>query len=201
MFFSFLRNKDVRFTAPLLIFFALISAFWVFRVEKKFQKILVIIIACLCVFQASALTFGLPTPDNNLVPSKGPLVEDWKVSDALSAIRDTLPASTNHQIMVVILPDHWYVNGRTYEYYARLYNIPVVVNNGAYIPVRLFDQYLSSFDYIVYKEGGKLATGPYDETVIELYRLFDLKKDNFEAIAEFPLPDTSTLIIYKNRNL
>lgn len=201
LFFTLVRNKDARYTAPLLIFFAVISAFWVFRIDRRFRNVLVVIITVLCVVQVSALTFGVPAFNNSLFPSQSPKDENWRVSDAITAIGDSLPAGTDHQITVVILPDHWYVNGRTYEYYARLYNMPFVVHNGAYIPLHLFEQYLPSFDYIVYKEGGKLATGPYDETVDELYRLFELKKDNFTAIAEFPLPDDSRLVVYKNVNL
>jgi hypothetical protein len=201
LFFTLVRNKDTRYTAPLLVFFAVVSAFWVFRIDTRVQRIVVAIIAIVCVVQVSALTFGVPGFNTSLLPSQAPNDENWMVPDAIYAIRDSLPTSANHRITVVVLPDYPYVNGRTYEYYAELNNAPFVVYNGAYIPLQSFEKFLPSFDYIIYKEGGALSSGPYDETVIELYRLFEIKKDNFEAIREIPLPDNSTLIIFKNHNL
>jgi hypothetical protein len=201
LIFTLVKNKDPRYTAPLLVFFAVISAFWVFRIDKRFQNIVVAIIAVVCVIQVSALTFGVPAFNTALLPSQAPIDENWMVPDVIYAVRDSLPANATHQITVVVLPDHPCVNGRTYEYYAELHNVPFVVYNGAYIPSESFEKYLPSLDYIVYKEGGTSASGPYDQTVAELYRLFEEKKDNFEAIEEFPLPDNSKLIVFKNRNL
>jgi len=202
LIFTLTTNKDTRYTVPLLLFFAILSAFWIMKLRNERLKAAIIsLILIIGILQTSTITFGVPALNlPNIYPSANyPKEENWKVNEALDSISESLPEKMDHRIIAVILPDHPYVNGRTYEYYAVLRNEPYSVYNGAYIPFDTFQKSIPGIDYIVYKDGGKI--GSYGGVVPKMYETFEKVKGNFESIGEFDLPDGSNLVIYKNKGL
>lgn len=200
--FTLLRNKDVRYTLPVLIFIAIASAFWIERVADRKLKLGIIgLILIIGSIQISTVTFGIPAINApSIYPEpNSPKNEDWKVNDVLGAISSSLPGQINRPIFVVVIPDEPYVNGRTYELYRIIRKEPYTVINGAYLPVQLFKDNILGIDYIITKSGSQGTV--YGELVSNLNLVFDGAKDNYIIIKEVKLPDNSTLGVYKNRNL
>jgi hypothetical protein len=202
LLFTLTKNKDTRYTIPLLIFFAILSAFWIMELRnERVKKVVVSLILIIGILQTSSITFGSPALNlPNIYPSVNyPREENWKVKEALDSISASLPKEMDHIIIVVVLPDHPYVNGRTYEYYAVLRNEPYSIYNGAYIPFDVFQKSILGIDYIICKEGGEI--GSYGGVVPKMYETFEEVKVNFESLGFFDLPDGSKLVVYKNRGL
>lgn len=202
LIFTFIKNKDMRYTLPLVPLFAVISSAWIAKIkDNKTKGGIIALLLIVGLLQTSTMTFGVPALGHtDLYPAPEPPVEeDWKVEEALNVISATRPKTPGQRVTVVVLPDHPRVNGRTYQYYTALRGEPYQVYNGAYIPFNILRQNLPQIDYIIYKDGGKI--GSYGGVVPKMYNAFDTVKDNFEPVGTFPLPDGSSLIVYKNKRL
>lgn len=191
--FTLTKNKSARYTMPTLIFFSILTAYFLIDIQtkQKFAKHLLTIIIILLSIQ----TISLYTGDNSSS------TENWHTEDAISLIQQSILTDNPNRLNVMILPDHRFVNGRTYSYYAHKQQVNVNVHNAAYLPPDNLNTYIPITDFIILKESGKLG-GTYNSNVQHAYNIFNIHKSNFTLVSPtYQLPDNSTLLIYKHNQL
>lgn len=197
--FSLTYNKDVRYTLPILIFIALISASWVINLKhKNLKRVIIAIVLIIGLLQVSTITFGVPNVSSSFYPNPNtPRQEDWQVTNVLDTITNTLPNDLDHRPLIVVLPDHSLVNGVTYTYYTLLREEPYLIYNAAYLPEGYLQNIINNVDYIIYKRGEHIAGSTYKEQVNIAYKIFENNKNNFTLVSKFNLPDNSVLELYQ----
>lgn len=209
--FTLIKNNNIRYTIPLVLFFAIVSAFWVVRIDNKKIKITIIsLILIVGLLQVSTVTFGIPSFDNRFYPHESqPKMEDWRVDDVLDSISLSLPKNPDHRIIVIIVPDRPHVNGRTYEWYRMVRGDQYSVINGVY---QWEDQPLDSFtnrfrdnvllvDYFVTNPDSEISKYGYGPRVAAMSAIFEQHSSNFTQVSEFGLPDDSHIVLYRNKRL
>jgi hypothetical protein len=209
--FTLIKNNNIRYTIPLVIFFALVSAFWVVRIDnKKIRIVIISLILIVGLLQVSTVTFGTPSFDNRFYPHESqPRVEDWRVEDVLDSISLSLPKNPDHRIIVIIIPDRSFVNGRTYEWYRTVRGDQYSVINGVYL---WEDQSLDSFanrfrdnvllvDFLVTNPDSVISEYGYGPRVAAMSDIFEQHRSNFTQVSEFSLPDGSHIVLYRNKRL
>ena len=191
--FTLTKNKSARYTMPILIFFSILTAYFLIDIQtkQKFAKHILIIIIILLSIQ----TISLYTGDNS------PSSEDWYTEDAISLIQQYVLTDNPQHLNVIVLPDHRFVNGRTYSYYAHKQQVNINVHNAVYMSPDNLNTYIPITDFIILKESGKLG-GTYNFNVQHAYNCFNEHNSNFTLLATtYQLPDNSTLLIYKHNQL
>lgn len=209
--FTLIRNNNIRYTIPLVLFFALISAFWVVRIDnKKIKATIISLILIVGLLQVSTVTFGIPSFDNRFYPHESqPKAEDWRVEDVLDSISLSLPKNPDHRIIVIIVPDRPYVNGRTYEWYRMVRGDRYSIINGVYL---WEDQSIDSFanrfrdnillvDFFVTNPDSAISEYGYGPRVAAMSEIFDQHRSNFTHVSEFGLSDGSYIVLYRNKKL
>lgn len=162
-------------------------------VNQKYSKAVIFTILLFGVLNISALTFGQPAVDNKILPNpENPKKEDWKIYALLKAIKE----SGGEGKIVVVLPDHPYLNGQSLNFYRLKEGYSFAIYNGVYIGYDVFIRYFDRISYIVLVEPLE-HKGVYGDIEKMLYDFFYERKDQFEVIKVFDLPDNSTLYLYK----
>lgn len=219
--FTLFRNKDYRYTLPIVGAVALISAIPLVKINSKKLKVavfsIILIIGGLQLFLMAAGMDSLSKATSvdvkdygtfKLFPSGGygarPLwTEDWKTEDTLETITSDAIKNTRTQgrvAVVVVLPDYHIINGYTFSYYAIRDNLPLYIINAAYLPSAsvFYDNFLN-IDYIIIKRGGDIVGNKYRIMVNDMYVFFEKNYNGkYQLIKSLDLPDNSTLSIYKN---
>ena len=191
--FTLTKNKSTRYTMPILIFFSILTAYFLIDIQtkQKFAKYLLTITIILLSIQ----TISLYTGDNS------PASEDWHTEDVISLIQQSVLIDNPQHLNVIVLPDHRFVNGRTYSYYAHKQQLNINVHNAAYLSPDNLNTYIPITDFIILKESGKIG-GTYNSNVQHAYNVFNMHKSNFTLLVPtYQLPDNSTLLIYKHNQL
>ncbi len=210
--FTLTRLKNTRYTLPLVIFFAIISAFWIININsKKSRTAILLILFIIGSLQLSTMTFGTPDlhPSGEWTfwmypPADKPNSDDWKVGETLNAIKESLPQRLTQRPVVIIMSDHHFINGRTFSYYAYKRGDPIEVINGAYLPFDIFKENINNIPYLIYKTNVDvdMKGSSYEVPVKNMYSLFEENKDKYQQLDKsFTLPDGSTLYIYRNKML
>lgn len=212
-----LLNKNDRYSMPILAAVAIISAFWIISIgNKKTRATILIAVLLLGGVQMIAMASGNNSMHNSLIiysnnqignislfPPGGtlPRQEDWKHEEILNAIlKDAL---TNERVKargfgyIVVVPDHGYINGRTFEYYNFKMQLPFQVYNGAYIGEQMFITNFLNIDYLIIKSGEN--GGVYKKIVDIEYDYFEKNRNAYLLINEVNLPDGSILSVYRNK--
>lgn len=198
LLFSFIYNKDPRFTVPLLIFTSIISAYFIQKIKNQaIQILLLVTISFFYLAQIFSATFNYPIfrLSDHLRP---PDENNWKIEEALYFI-NSHSDKESEELKVMILPDLPYVNGPTYKYFVFLNNLPIKITNAAYVPLNEFSNGLLSSDYVVYKNKPPFSDITYKKIVQKEYQVFKNLKDNFRLIQRFNLPDNADLLIFQNK--
>ena len=208
--FILIKNNNTRYTIPLVIFFAIVSAFWVVRIDnKRIRASIIAVILIVGLLQVSTITFGTPLFENQFYPHESqPRVEDWRVEDVLDSILLSLPKSPDHRIVVIVIPDRPYVNGRTYEWYRMVRGDQYSIINGVYL---WEDQSLDSFanrfrdnvllvDYFVTNPDSEIPEYGYGPRVAAMSEIFNQYISNFTMVSEFGLPDGSHIVLYRSQS-
>ncbi len=177
-------NKDGRYIVPILPFAALITSRMLLDVNKK--AVVMAILVAFGFVQLSTVTFGYPDVGNPYIfptPDK-PKSEDWKIHDLLEAIADNSRGGE----VVVVLPDHPYLNGQSLEFYRIVGGYNFKIYNGVYLPFEAVAKNIDKIGFIVLIEPRE-HKGVYGEIEKKLYDLFYSRKDEFTFIKSFDLPD------------
>lgn len=191
---TLLSNKDPRYIMPVLPFVAIsVGVFVSSLANRKYSTILTFIILLFGLLNISALTFGQPDIDNKILPNpEHPKKEDWKIYALLEAIKE----SGGEGKIVVVLPDHPYLNGQSLNFYRLKEGYKFAIYNGVYIGYEAFVHNFDKITYIILIEPRE-HKGVYGDIEKKLYEFFYERKDNFEVVKVFGLPDNSKLYIYK----
>lgn len=212
-------NKGDRYSMPILAAIAVISAFWVTSISNRKTKIAILsVVILLGGFQLIIMASGNNSIHDSLLINTStqlgnislfpegttpPKQEDWKHEEALDEIfKDTY---TNEVVKargfgyIVVVTDHNYINGRTFEYYNFKKELPFQVYNGAYIGEEMFYANFLNFDYLIIKSGEN--AGPYKSIVDHEHDYFEKNQEAFLLIKKMDLPDGTTLSIYRNKYL
>lgn len=191
---TFLSNKDQRYILPLLPLFSVSVGLFIGEIyTKRIGKILLSMIVVLGLINVSAVTLGQPTVDNKIFPNPNvPKQEDWKIDELLEMIN----SSGGNNKIVVVLPDHIYLNGQSLEFYRLKSGYSFAVYNGVYIGYETFKANFQKIDYIVLIEP-RSHEGVYSEIEESLYNYFYDKIREFKKLAIFDLPDRTSLLLYK----
>lgn len=219
--FTLFRNKDYRYTLPIVGAIALISALPLVKINSKKLKAavfsIILIIGGLQLYLMAAGMDSLSKATSvdvkdygtfKLFPSMGysarPLwKEDWKTADTLETITSDAinnPRTPGRMAIVLVLPDYHIINGYTFSYYAIRDNLPLYIINAAYLPSAsvFYDNFLN-IDYIIIKRGGDIVGNKYRIMVNDMYVFFEKNYNGkYQLIKSLDLPDNSTLSIYKN---
>lgn len=214
---TLMLNKSDRYSMPILASVAIISSFWIPSISNKKTKAAILsLVVLLGGFQVITMAGGnnsihdsllLNTQLGNisLYPAGAtpPRQEDWKHEEVLDDILKD--AYTNERIKargfgyIVVVPDHHYINGRTFEYYNFKKELPFQIYNGAYIGEEMFYANFLNFDYLIIKSGEN--AGPYKKIVDPEYDYFKKNSNAYLLIKEAGLPDGTTLYVYRNKYL
>lgn len=191
---TLLSNKDPRYIMPILPFLAVsIGIFVGDLIGSRSGKFLTSLILFLGILNISAITFGQPALNNKIFPDPGsPRKEDWKINELLKAIEN----SGGEGKIVVVLPDHQYLNGQSLEFYRLKNSYRFAVYNGVYIGYTTFVRNFDKISYIVIIEPRE-HKGVYGELEKSLYEFFYEHKSEFKNLATFKLPDGTDLLLYK----
>ncbi len=188
MILTFLmRNKDGRYILPTIPVFAIILAFLIYYAIKNtnLRKAVVGIILVLGIINTATT-----------IPK--PAAEDWKIEEIISTIASDLHKNrelVKNGVVVGVIQDHVYINGRTLQYYTYQLGYGFTVINCAYIPEETFYKNFRIFDYIIIKTGS--YSSPYKNITDRMYEFFMKHRKEFAKISTFDLPDKSKAIIYR----
>jgi dolichyl-phosphate-mannose-protein mannosyltransferase/DUF2993 family protein len=188
--FTLLRNKDLRYTLPLLPIAAVIAGMAVSAAGTRVRPVGLAVLALVGLVQVSATAFGMPPPVTlpvlNVPSLLGtpPMRTNWHHRDVLAAIeRDRRGAPAT----VSVVPNDNFFSVSNFRYYAVRDGLPLKW-------LRPWDGEPLGIHYMVLKTGDQ---GP-DFSEAKSLRVMDrLERDAdlaraYPVIAEFPLPDGST---------
>lgn len=185
--FTLTRNKDIRYTIPLLVFLVLIVGFMLASINNK--KIRAGVICAFIIFglvQTSTITFGVPSFDtiNYIYPeSKYPQQLDWKVNETLNMILNNSDASQQTEVLMLYAQQH--MNPWTLRYYIFLYNIPILMNSSAVLDYE--PEKINIVDFVLCSQRD-LDKHEISKSVI----------DDFVLIGEVDVPN-DPMMVYKRR--
>jgi len=190
VFFALLRNKDLRYTLPLLPAAAVLGGCAVASLGPRLRRSLLGVLVLVGLVQLSAVAWAVPPPvtlpwlGGPWVLASAPVRADWHQRDFLRAItRDR----GGRAATVSIVPNDNYFSVSNFRYYA--------VRDG--LPLRLTRPWEGEplgIDYMILKTGDQ---GP-DFSVTKSRRVVDRLAGDpalarvYPVIADLPLPDGST---------
>ena len=212
------RLKDPRYTMPFLYLVSLVTAGGICSFKNKIIKMIFVIIAvAFGIFQYLMITtgFGLDpwariihTSYGDIVifkswgyGSHGDMNQNWHVKDILDKI--ALEKEPGQAARVYTLVNHHSIHYEVFNFYSKIKDLSILTK---YPPVDSngidMNAALSDADFLIIKRGGYL--GP-EFSIIGLQSALDslLKTDNifgFEKVCSYPLPDNSTIELWKKEN-
>jgi len=128
--------------------------------------------------------------------SDKPKREDWKIHELL----ETISMNSKGGEIVLVLPDHVYLNGQSLEFYRIVGGYNFRIYNGVYLPFEVVSKNFDKIGFIILIEPRE-HKGVYGDIEEKLYELFYSNKDKFKLIKSFDLPDGTKLYLYKNKNI
>jgi len=215
LIFTFISNKDGRYTMPIIIYFALISAIGFIKQNNKILiSFIVGVIFIFGMFQFIHAGFGISEipkekvikfPYNQHIKlysdqtaeTSRPLQEDWKNEKIIEYITNFENRTENLNIGIV--PNNQYFSTNLFIYYIDLKNNTIDIwwlNNEEYF----LDKY--KMDYVITKTGniGPTFTTQYRDIINQ-----DIHNKNsdfnkyFYLFKTYKLPDNSIAEIYKRK--
>jgi len=188
--FVLLRNKDLRYTLPLLPLAAVLGGMAVAALGPHLRRVALGVLVLVGVVQISAVAWAVP-PSRTLpglgvpwvLPSR-PVRADWRQRDFLRMIvqdRAGRPAT------VSVVPNDNYFSVSNFRYYAVRDQLPLHLT-------RPWDGEPLGIDYMILKSGdqGPDFTEAKSRRVIERLARDPALARVYPVIADLPLPDGST---------
>ena len=191
------RNKDLRYTLPLLPVAAVLAGSGFSAVSPRGRRLLAFALVAASALQVSATAFGVPAGWR--LPILGaplgfespPAAEDWRQREILSVIsRDAGGAPRT----ISVVPNHPYFSVSNFSYSALHDGLPMRF-------VRAWEDEPLGVDYMILKSG---AIGP-EWTVAKPQQVMARLAGHphfaqvFPVLAELPLPDGSTATVRGRR--
>jgi len=195
--FMLVRNKDVRYTLPLLPAAAVLGGMALGELPARARTVGLGVLALVGAVQVSAVAWGvppavmLPVLDVPLTFESAPRRQDWRQRDVLRAIAAD---SGGRQVTVSVVPNFGLFSVSNFRYYALRDGLPFDF-------VRAWNDDPIGIDYVVLKTG---AIGPawtaakVERTTAQFTRDPALARV-YPVIGEFQLPDGSTATLRGRR--
>lgn len=191
--FFLIRNKNLRYTLPLLPAAAVLAGMGFTALPRRARAAAMVVVVIAALVQISTAAFGIPPAaalsvgGMPLALQVPPLREDWRQREILAAImRDARSAAAT----VSVAPNHPYFGISNFRYYGVRDGLPLRF-------ARAWDQEPLGIDYMILKTGDVGPSWTADKP-----RRIDarLAADTFLArvfpiIGEFALPDGSTATV------
>lgn len=194
--FFLTRNKDIRYTIPLLIFLALSVGFTIASINSK--KLKAGIIVALIIFglvQTSTITFGYPilnTPNHIYPETNHPEQGDWKEEYIFNIILSDSNSSQDTQILMLYRKQH--MNHWTLKYYAFLNNLPIFIRSDATLDEN--QTVIHDCDFIICQEKD---TKESEKNKLKEYFIYKSIRDNFNLVTKVDIPNYEQMLIYKRK--
>jgi hypothetical protein len=195
--FLMARNKDLRYTLPLLPVAAVLAGAGFSAVSRRARQLLACALVVASALQVSATALGVPAGWR--LPILGaplgfespPAAEDWRQREILSIIeRDAAGAPRT----ISVVPNHHFFSVSNFRYYALRDGLPMRF-------IRAWEDEPLGVDYMILKSG---AIGP-DWTIAKPQQVMARLAGDphlarvFPVLAELPLPDGSTATVRGRR--
>ena len=188
--FMLLRNKDLRYTLPLLPAAAVLGGFVVASLGTGLRRSLLGVLVLVGLVQVSGVVWAVPPPvtlpwlGQRWVLASPPVRADWHQRDFLRLIvqdRAGRPAT------VSVVPNDNYFSVSNFRYYAVRDELPLSLT-------RPWDGEPLGIDYMILKTGhqGPDFTEAKSRRVIERLARDPALARAYPVIADLPLPDGST---------
>ena len=188
--FMLLRNKDLRYTLPLLPAAAALGGLVVASLGPRLRRSLLGVLVLVGLVQLSAVAWGVPPPvtlpwlGQQWVLASPPVRADWRQRDFLRIIaQDRGGRATT----VSIIPNDNYFSVSNFRYYAMRDELPLRLT-------RPWDGEPLGIDYMILKSGdqGPDFSEAKSRRVIERLARDPALARAYPVIADLPLPDGST---------
>jgi 4-amino-4-deoxy-L-arabinose transferase-like glycosyltransferase len=139
--FTFLRNKDARYTLPILVGVAILSTYWISLISKgNVKRIITIILVSYCFLAFILISFGV-----NFIPAKlefgrlnvfsqkgyiigPPTKEEWYQEKIFNDISKEVGEGT---LYINSAPEYMFFNSWGNRYYSKIYSLDIVDSNEA----------------------------------------------------------------------
>jgi Dolichyl-phosphate-mannose-protein mannosyltransferase len=217
MVFTFGVNKDHRFIAPVYPPIALLISIGLNHIPLiKYKKFFLAILLIFPFFNYLFISF-FPKPvhfetkhfiflNNHLGYAHPPVKEIWPNEKLIEFIRsDAITIGTSpHYISTMLLFNHEYLNVNTQNYYSGKNGEGIYFattdSHSKESTTDLADKIQNSSSYLVTKS---YDLGPEFANVrnVPLVALLKTGKLNFEKIGALPLPDGTSLSVYRNKDI
>jgi hypothetical protein len=191
------RNKNLRYTLPLLGAAAVLAALGLDALPRRIRRLIAAALAVLAVVQVSAVTSGLPPnvwiPGLRTwwVPASPPQRADWRHSEILAMLERERRGAP---VTVSVVPNYALFSVSNFRLYA--------VRDGLGMQfVRAWEDPPLGIDYMVLKSGdqGPAWTAEKSRRVIDRLATDPHLDRVFPVIGEFPLPDGSRATVRARR--
>jgi Dolichyl-phosphate-mannose-protein mannosyltransferase len=192
-----IRNKNLRYSLPILGALAVVSALALDALPGRVRRVVAIALIALGVVQVSAITTGVP-PNTLLpwvrtwwVPSAVVSRADWRHREILALVdRDRRGAAAT----VSVVPNFAYFSVSNFRYYALRDSYDIHF-------VRAWDDPPLGIDYMILKTGdvGPSWTAEKPRRIAERLAADPNLARVFPVIGEFPLPDGSMASVRARR--
>ena len=176
-FFTMLRNKDARYTLPMLVGVVIIATYWVGLIARGlYGNIISLLIVAYCIITFWIISFGsalLPQQikwgEVNIFAQRGyiigpPTKEDWRQSDIFLKISQQPGAK---KLYTVYSPEEMYFNSWGNKYFSEIKGITIVDD-------------LEKANYIITSKNNELN-----------------QDKKFTIISEYSLPNGTTIYLLK----
>lgn len=202
---TFISNKDIRYTLPLLPAFALVLSLWLLRdgQKKKIKKIWITSVIVLLSFQSIHASFGIPSflkrvsfpilgRSQVLLGQQVYQKNDWKhkeIFDTLSIVH----GSSEKKVRVIVVSNHPYLHAATLRCFVRIHELPFIVKG--------YKRRLGEFSpFIIYKTGDRgpgFTLGRINKAAADIEDPSSTFHQMFGLYASIPLPDGSEARLYR----
>jgi hypothetical protein len=197
---TLVRNKDLRFTMPLLPALALWSVAWLERLEPRRVRWAVAALAIGIALHVGYFAWGWPAPDwargrsdlNLLFPSFPPMASRWPIPELLDAV-EREGAGRAGRIRLAVVPDHPYLSPLTVAYYVERDRRPVRVSRAWSGAPRFVDYALTKTD----DQGPAHTTAEARALMARLAAGDPALVALLHPVRDFPLPDGERATLYR----
>jgi hypothetical protein len=197
---TLVRNKDLRFTMPVLPALALWSVAWLERLGPRHAARAVVALALGLALHVGYFTWGWPAPEwargrsdlDLLYPSFPPVASRWPIPELLDAVeRDR--AARDRRLRLAVVPDHPYLSPLTVAYYVERDRRPVRVSRAWTGPPRFLDYVLTKSD----DQGPAHTTAEARALMARVAAGDPALVSLLHPVREFPLPDGERATLYR----
>jgi hypothetical protein len=188
---TLIRNKDERYTLPLLAAVSIISCFWIANLKNNFWRHAAVTGAV--VFSISQFFFT-SFADSKHYYCQPPRSGNWQQAEVAGLISRSREKGQDYTSVSVVM-NHSYWHSETLDFYAVSHQLPLLFKG--------YEQNLGQFaDYVITKTGDlgpAFSLGGMPEARTAILDKSGNFSRHFDLIGVFGLPDNSYLLVYKRK--